>query len=339
MNKKTLILEINETDIDVLAVKRAAGIIKAGGTVVFPTETVYGIGADVFNETAVKKIFDAKGRPADNPLIIHISDMDMVDLAAVEPPLYFFALAEKFWPGPLTMIVKKNPLIPSIVTAGLDTAAIRFPSSNIARMLINEAGVPVGAPSANISGRPSATSYEHVYDDFFGRVDAIIKSGDTLMGLESTVIDLTLPEPEILRPGHITAEQISEHLGIGIKKASWSGVEHAPRSPGMKYRHYAPHAEMLLFSGTKENVRKSIIEHAMRLGAQKKVGILSFEPYAGYERFINICLSDGGSLKEASGRLYFALRRFDQLGAEVILSETVDDRGLGEALMNRLSKA
>ena len=270
MNKETLILEINETDIDVLAVKQAAGIIKAGGIVVFPTETVYGIGSDVFNENAVKKIFDAKGRPADNPLIIHISDMDMVGLAAIELPLYFYMLAEKFWPGPLTMIVKKNQRIPSIVTAGLDTAAIRFPSSKIARMLITEAGVPIGAPSANISGRPSATSYEHVYEDFYGRVDAIIKSSDALMGLESTVIDLTLSKPEILRPGHITAQQISDHLGIGIKKASLSVVENAPRSPGMKYRHYAPHAKLLLFSGAKEDVRKSIIEHAQRLGAKKK---------------------------------------------------------------------
>lgn len=339
MNEKTIILDINEADIDLPAVEYAAGIIRAGGIVVFPTETVYGIGADVFNENAVKKIFKAKGRPADNPLIIHISDMGMVDLTTMSPPVYFYELAAKFWPGPLTMIVKKNPRIPSVVTAGLDTAAIRMPLSNIARMLIRLSEVPIGAPSANISGKPSATSFEHVYDDFYGRVDAIIKSGDTKMGLESTVIDLTLKEPEILRPGYITSAQISEYLGFEIKTTAALGQAHAPRSPGMKYRHYAPNAYVMLFSGEKDDVRRSIIEQAKIQGEDKKVGILSFEAYDGYERFINICLSRAGSLEEASGRLYHALRRFDQLGMDVILCETVAEDGLGEAIMNRLLKA
>jgi len=337
MIRETLILKTDENDIERDIIQKAAEIIKAGGTVVFPTETVYGIGADTFNEAAVMKIFQAKGRPADNPLIVHVSDMDMLPLVVSEFPERFYKLADSFWPGPLTIIMKKTMRVPLSVTAGLDTVAVRFPSNMIARLLIEFSGTPVCAPSANISGKPSSTSFEHVFEDLFGKTDAIIQSGRSKCGIESTVIDLTCKTPVILRPGIITAEEISSVLGIQVyTEEKRSG---ASRSPGMKYRHYAPKAVMTIFSGKDETVRKHITEEAERLSAKHKVGILAFKCCEEYDRFYCIRLTESGSLEEASSNFFEALREFDRRKTEYLLAEAVPSEGIGEALMNRLLKA
>jgi L-threonylcarbamoyladenylate synthase len=337
MTVRTKIFDIDENDIDLVLMKKAADIIKNGGTVVFPTETVYGIGADVFNAHAVAKIFKAKGRPSDNPLIVHISGMEMFDRVAVDIPDLFYILSDRFWPGPLTMVLYKRPDVPDIVTAGLKTVAVRFPSDKVAKTLIELSGTPVCAPSANISGRPSATMPSHVLDDLYGKTDAIIIGSDSAVGIESTVIDLTVKKPVILRPGKISAAEISEALNMEI--CGGSETSGTPKAPGMKYRHYAPRAEMTVYSGSEEAVVEHIVEAAKDLSAAHKVGILAFIPRSEYSGFNCQNLTADGSLEEASKNIYRMLREFDDSGTEYILAEAVPCIGMGEALMNRLYKA
>jgi L-threonylcarbamoyladenylate synthase len=337
MTVQTRIFDIDENDIDLVQMKKAADIIKNGGTVVFPTETVYGIGADVFNAQAVTKIFKAKGRPSDNPLIVHISCMEMLDRIAIDIPDLFYILSDRFWPGPLTMVLHKKPDVPDIVTAGLKTVAVRFPSDKVAKTLIDLSGTPVCAPSANISGRPSATMPSHVLDDLYGKTDAIILSSDSALGIESTVIDLTAKKPVILRPGKISAAEISEALNMEI--CCGSETSGTPKAPGMKYRHYAPRAEMTVYSGSEDAVIKRIVEAAKDLSAAHRVGILSFRPRSEYREYSCQNLTADGSLEEASKNSYRMLREFDDSGPEYILAEAVPSIGMGEALMNRLYKA
>jgi L-threonylcarbamoyladenylate synthase len=339
MTVRTRVFQIDENNIDLELIKEAADIIKRGGTVVFPTETVYGIGADAFNEQAAARIFEAKGRPSDNPLIVHISDMGMLDRVVRDIPDSFHILSKKFWPGPLTMVMYKKPDVPDTVTAGLNTVAVRFPSDRIAIALISLGGTPVCAPSANISGRPSSTTPDHVMDDFFGKADAIIQSSNSAVGIESTVVDLTTPYPVILRPGKITASEIAKALKTETYQSGETSVNRIPKAPGMKYRHYAPAADMTLYMGSDEAVAKCIVNDAEKLSADHKVAIMSFRPRIEYEHYHCRSLTTDGSLDEASKNIYRVLRDFDREGIEYILAEAVPCEGIGEALMNRLYKA
>lgn len=340
---KTKVVRLDPKNIDYGIIKEAAQIINRGGTVVFPTETVYGIGADALNPEAVDKIFSAKGRPQDNPLIVHIGEFDDLYKFASEISKEAKLLAHKYWPGPMTMILYKKDILPDKVTAGLNTAAIRLPSNEIALAIIRESQKPIAAPSANISGKPSPTEASHVIEDLMGRVDMIIDGGSTRIGLESTVVDMTSTVPMILRPGGITMEDIEAVLGRceydpAIIRSNDSIV---PKSPGQKYRHYHPEADVILYKGNIENIAARINEDYDRLKAEgKNVGIMSTaETERYYMEKTTICVGDRTNLLTISSNLFKRLRDFDQEGVDVILAEAVDENGLGKAIMNRLTKA
>lgn len=344
--KDTKIIRIPYIEKDAAPLEDAAIILRRGGTVAFPTETVYGLGACALDEKAVEKIFKAKGRPADNPLIVHICDKkDVTELAKEVTPLAE-KLMNAFWPGPLTLIFKRQSIVPNLVTAGLDTVAVRLPDHPVARKLICKSGVPVAAPSANLSGRPSPTCPEHVVDDLMGRVDAIVFGGPTQVGLESTVVDVTGQIPFILRPGAITKEDIEKIVGEESKKRFFEKTqifteEQTPKAPGMKYTHYAPKAFLYLFHGKWEVVGKAIQEKQFFFENQGiSVGILTCDEHR--EFYNGKCvksLGPEGNKKKMAKALFATLRDFDKEGAEVILSESFPEEEMGEALMNRLSKA
>jgi L-threonylcarbamoyladenylate synthase len=307
--------------------------------VVFPTETVYGIGANALSETAVKKIFEVKGRPSDNPLIVHLSDKNDVYKYVKNISPYASTLMDAFWPGPLTLVFESNGFFPSIVTGGLKTVAIRVPSHNIAREIISLAGVPICAPSANISGKPSSTLFSHVKDDFDGLVSTIIDGGSTEIGLESTVLDLTVEIPSILRPGKITKNMIEEVLKIKIENHSEKLLEDAPKSPGMKYKHYAPKGVVTLVDGESENIIAYINRQAS-LHKNKKVACLcpdEFENGLNLETIIK--LGSINKLETIGENLFKSLRMMDELNIDYIYIPVVSYEGLGEAIMNRLLKA
>ena len=341
---KTIIFKDTIEDI-----KRAGEIIAGGGIVAFPTETVYGLGANALDEEAVKKIYKAKGRPSDNPMIVHISQVsDAYDIADVsECTMSDKAIenlrkcSDAFWPGPLTMVLPKKEIVPLTTTGGLDTVAIRMPSHKTARMLIEASGCPIAAPSANLSGKPSPTTAEHTLDDMYGRIDAIIFGSDCQVGIESTVVDMRKDEPVILRPGRITAEDLSNAIGgmvlihpsLKKKDMSQSDVDMSPnmvaRSPGMKYKHYAPEAEMQIFisdTNDKEKALKMAEREANRLKTiGKNPTIISF--------------TDG---IEAAHDLFRRLRDADKAGYDVILAVGVSDDesgGVGFSVMNRMLKS
>lgn len=336
---KTKIIDSLNTD----GLKEAARLIQEGEIVVFPTETVYGLGADAFNADAVKKIFVAKGRPEDNPLIIHLARVeDIVDLVS-EVPTKARQLMDAFWPGPLTIVLKKSSKVPDEVTSGLDTVALRIPDHPVAKAFIELSGGPIAAPSANQSGRPSPTETKHVLEDLDGRVAAIITASDAEIGLESTVIDLTCEPPVILRPGDVTVSELEGVLGkVLITPGVIDDVKvEQAASPGMKYNHYSPKGQLIVVKGNKEEI-KNKINHA--LGQSKKnpmkVGILSRdETMANYQEGITISLGSQENPREMAKNLYSRLRTFDELGVEVIYAEDVpmDNRTL--ALINRLYKA
>lgn len=324
--------------------KEAAEILKRGDLVAFPTETVYGLGANALDESAAKKIYAAKGRPSDNPLIAHISDLEMI-----EPLISYFPekgrkLAEAFWPGPMTMIFPKSEIVPYGTTGGLDTVAIRMPSDPVAAELIRLAGVPVAAPSANTSGRPSPTMAEHVYQDMNGKIDMILDGGPVGIGVESTIVDVTGEIPMLLRPGAITMEMLRETVGeVEIDPAIVGpmSADMRPKAPGMKYRHYAPKAELTLVEGEAEAVVRRINALAReKLQEGCRVGIICTEEtrscYPG-----GMVRSIGERAKEetVAHNLYAVLREFDDLGAEYIFSEGFPEDNLGQAIMNRLNKA
>lgn len=340
---KTKVVKIDPDNIDYDIIREAAQIINSGGTVVFPTETVYGIGADALNDDAVDKIFKAKGRPQDNPLIVHIEKFeDLYDLVS-EIPEKAKTLAKNYWPGPMTMILNKKDILSDKITAGLKTAAIRLPVNEIALALIRESKKPIAAPSANTSGKPSPTEVSHVIEDLMGKVDMIIDGGSTYIGLESTVVDMTTDIPMILRPGGITLEDIVKVLGSceydpAIIK---SGEKIVPKSPGQKYRHYHPKADVVLYKGSLDNIIKNINKDYEQFELEgKNVGIMSTvqtEKY--YLKKNTICVGDRTNLLTISSNLFKDLRRFDELGIDIILAEAVDEQGLGKAIMNRLGKA
>ena len=327
------------------AIQKAALILRTGGLVAFPTETVYGLGANAFDREALAGIFRVKGRPQDNPLIVHVADPKTVFQLAAEVPQKALILMETFWPGPLTIILPKNPLIPDEVSAGLNSVALRMPAHPVALELIREAGIPVAAPSANLSGRPSPTTAGHVLKDLGDLIDAVLDGGPADLGLESTVVDLTASVPAILRPGGVTLEEISRVIGE-LQLDSLLAQEHdfntAPvRSPGMKYKHYAPEAPLFIIEGEPLKVARRLGELICRYQDEgKKVGVLVYEENAGLYGCGEVIIA--GRRREPSeiaARLYSALRHFDELGVDVILAEGVEPKGLGLAIMNRLYRA
>lgn len=320
--------------------EQAAHILRTGGLVAFPTETVYGLGGDGLQPEAARRIYEAKGRPSDNPLILHISKGE--ELAAIVSgiPQKANALMDAFWPGPMTLIFHKSKQVPYETTGGLETVAVRMPEHEAARQLIARAGVPVAAPSANLSGRPSPTTAEHVKEDLWGRIDMIVDGGPVGIGVESTIVDLTEEVPVILRPGHITKKMIEEVVGTVRMDPGLSGKDPAvrPKAPGMKYRHYAPKAEMIVVQGPEEAVIARIQELAGQYPPEK-VGILAAEESKN-------CYTHGQVISVGSRKdhtieqgLYGALRAFDRREVEVIFSESFSKEERSEAIMNRLLKA
>lgn len=326
----TKILKINPISPEPSKIKEAAEIIKNGGTVAFPTETVYGLGADALNPEAIKKVFKAKGRPSDNPLIVHISDMEMLRLIARRPTKAVLAVINRFWPGPLTIILKRKKIVPDIATGGLDTVAVRMPDNRIALSLIKKAGVPLVAPSANLSGKPSPTRATDAATDLSGKVDIIIDGGKTRIGIESTVIDMTTSPPTLLRPGGLPVEEIEKVIGP-VQRHS-EGHENKPsRSPGMKYRHYAPKAKMIIVEGDIKGLAKNYLMEG------KKVGILTF--HRGFSVDGCFTIYAGSRPETVANRLFEALRAFDEKGVEVILSEPYSGTGLKLGIADRLKRA
>ena len=325
------------------ALERAGALIRSGALVAFPTETVYGLGADALNEEAVRSIFEAKGRPGDNPLIVHISRIDqLAPLISVEPSPMAHALMDACWPGPMTLIFPKSDAVPMAVTAGLDTVAIRFPAHPAARALIDAAQRPIAAPSANRSGRPSPTTAQHVREDMDGRIPMILDGGPCEVGLESTVIDMTGAVPRILRPGGVTPEMIERICGgVQVDEAVMRPLKagERPRSPGMKYRHYAPKGQLTIVQGDSEAVIDRISAlYDSALSAGEKPLILALEghlPAYGARQAISL----GTDAKGMAHALFDALRDADALGAEVLFSEAVPADGVGLAVMNRLGRA
>lgn len=324
-------------------VKKAAEIIKRGGLVAFPTETVYGLGANGLDENAVPKIYEAKGRPSDNPLILHISKLDEIEDIVKEIPKSALILAEEFWPGPLTMVFKKSERIPYRTTGGLESVAIRMPSNKIARELIKAAGVPIAAPSANSSGRPSPTKAAHVIYDLDGKIDMVIDGGEVDIGIESTIVDVTGEVPVILRPGFITEEMLSEAIGRveidEVVKSLSPDKDLKPKAPGMKYRHYAPRGKMTIYKGSHSKVVERINEEISKLEG-KKTGVLATDETKSYYRAdIIISLGSREDGESIAHNLFDALRKFDDDDVEFIYSEGFDENKLGFAIMNRLHKS
>ncbi|MBO7288408.1 MAG: threonylcarbamoyl-AMP synthase [Clostridia bacterium] len=320
--------------IDTSDIESAAKCLKNGGTVVFPTETVYGLGADAFNPDAIEKIYIAKGRPSDNPLIVHISDISDVSFLARSITPNAKILMEIFWPGPLTLIFKKKDNVPDKVTAGLDTVAVRYPSNETARKLIKQSGVLVAAPSANLSGSPSPTICEDVVSDLNGRVDYIIDGTGCEIGLESTVVDVSGDETVILRPGGITLEMIKEYIPNAKLDGGLIDEKTIPKCPGLKYKHYSPKAELIVVQGERENVRKYI---SSKLNKSRKAGVLSYGE-AEYEN-AELIINAGNNMEEYAHNLFSALRTFDKKGITLIYAEFNIEDGMGVAVRNRLYKA
>ena len=343
MDIKTEIIKVNPQAIDAETIARAGEILKKGGLVAFPTETVYGLGGDATNPDASHKIYSAKGRPSDNPLIVHITNMKALGEMVAEVPQTACLLAERFWPGPLTMIFRKNDRIPYETTGGMDTVAVRMPSDPIARALIDASTGYIAAPSANTSGRPSPTQAEHVAQDLSGRIDMIIDGGAVNIGLESTIVDLTEDIPMILRPGYITLEMLREVLGEvrvdpGLIAAD---SDRKPKAPGMKYRHYAPQADLKVVEGETDAVVQTINCRCAELTAQKKrVGIIATEETKDrYKQGAVISIGARDDEEAIARHLYGILRQFDELGVDAIFSESFAAAGMGQAIMNRLLKA
>lgn len=337
----TKVVKIHKENIDLELLAEAGDIIKKGGIVAFPTETVYGLGADGLNEEAVKKIYKAKGRPSDNPLILHISSIEELYPLVKEIPELAYEVIEKFWPGPLTIIFKKSSLVPHIITAGLDSVAIRMPRSAIAQELIRMSGTTIAAPSANLSGRPSPTRGDHVIEDMIGKIEMIIDGGRTGVGLESTVLDLSDDKATILRPGAITFEDLKEIIPHIKQDISITNQGATPKSPGQKYRHYAPKSEMILFTGGINNIVYKINEYLEKFDKDGlKVGVMATKETIN--RYNSGIIKEMGSRAEEESiaeNLFDIIREFDNEDIDIILAEGIDLDNIGTAIMNRLIKA
>lgn len=319
-----------------------ANIIKNGGLVLFPTETVYGLGANGLDENAVKKIFIAKGRKPDNPLILHISSFDMLSKIAVSVNEVEKKLIDAFWPGPFTIILERTNIVPDVVTGSLDTVGIRMPSGEIARKLIDFAGVPIAAPSANISGKPSGTNLDDIFDELKDKVDYIIDGGTCEVGLESTVVRVIDGIPHILRPGKITPEQIKQVAGDVVVDShilNQLKKDDKPLSPGMKYRHYAPNAKCVLVYSNKDNNNMVAKINELSKEYTKVLVICCDENAASYEGKITINVGHKNNLEEISKNVFSALRQVDKFNPEIVFIEGIEPTGVGLAIMNRLIRA
>lgn len=332
---KTQIIKINST-IQKDEIKKAADVLKNGGLVGIPTETVYGLGANALDEEAVKSVFVAKGRPQDNPLIVHISEFDEIYGLVKEVPESAKKLAEKYWPGPMTLILKKSDIIPSVVSAGLDTVAIRLPEHEIARAIIRQAGVPIAAPSANLSGSPSPTNAKCVYDDMNGRIPLIVDGGECNVGVESTVLTLVGDKPKILRPGGVTPEQIIEVLGeTEIDKAVLNQIDKDEKvsSPGMKYKHYAPKTKVIIVRGDREKYLDFLKNQIGNFGA------LCFEDDVDEIKCKFVTYGISTNSFSQSKNIFSALRKADSLGVDVVYARYPYEDGMGLAVLNRLLRS
>ncbi|HHD2753378.1 TPA: L-threonylcarbamoyladenylate synthase [Clostridium perfringens] len=341
---KTKIQFIKDIDKDIKHLEEAAEIIKLGGIGAFPTETVYGLGANALDGEAVKKIFEAKGRPQDNPLIIHIAKKEDINKYVDEVPKFAEELMEKYWPGPLTIILKKKNIVSDITSAGLDTVGVRMPDNDIALKLIELSGVPIAAPSANISGRPSPTDIERCEEDLNGRVDFIVGSEKSKIGVESTIVDATGEHLCVLRPGGITLEMLKEiDEGVYIDKAILTTLDKntKPKAPGMKYKHYAPKAKVKMVQGPINKMVEKIREMVHNyIDEDLKVGIMATdETISMYDEGIVKSLGTREDLTSVTKNLFEMLRSFDDLGVDVIITEAFEEKGLGVAIMNRLKKS
>ena len=319
-------------------INSAAKLLRDGGLVALPTETVYGLGANGLDEKAVKRIFEAKGRPQDNPLILHITGAQWLPRYCRDIPPLAYALARKFWPGPLTMILKRRSCVPDVVTAGLDTVAVRCPNNPATLAIIREAGVPIAAPSANRSGRPSCTTAQAVLEDMNGRIDGIVDGGPCALGVESTILDLTDKQPRLLRPGGTPLESLEQVVGHIVIDKAVTGMPaegERPRAPGMKYRHYAPKAPVTVFSGAPDATAREI---ARRVG--EKSGVICFEEYTRlFPHQVVRSLGPYRNKQIQARRVFQIMRSFDESPVTEILAQCPDSRGLGLAVGNRLKRA
>lgn len=339
----TKYINITELNKQIEQIKQAGQVLKEGGLVAFPTETVYGLGGDALNPQSSHKIYAAKGRPSDNPLIVHICKWEDLALIVEDIPEKARALADAFWPGPLTMIFRKSEVVPYETTGGLDTVAVRMPDHPVALALIEAAGGYVAAPSANTSGRPSPTLAKYVMEDMQGRIDMVLDGGDLGIGLESTIVDLTGQVPEILRPGYITKEMLEAQLGeVETDQTILNHETDAkPKAPGMKYRHYAPKGDMTLVSGEAEDVIRWVNQQVAIAQSQgKTTGVICTEETQTHYR-ADVVKNAGSRRDEAqiARALYRILRELDEENVDVIFAETFETKGMGQAIMNRLLKA
>lgn len=337
-NLQTKIEDLKHT-YDKNKIQQAAIIIKSGDIVAFPTETVYGLGADALNPRAVKKIFQVKGRPADNPLILHVSNItDIYPLVEYFPEEYIH-LMKSLWPGPLTLLFKKSPIVPHIVTGGLDTVAIRIPNNPIALELIEKAQTPIAAPSANLSGKPSPTNAQRVYEDFNTKIPLILDGGKTKIGVESTVLNIVIDPPTILRPGGITYETLKKYLpNVSILKSVDPKIKTVPiSSPGLKYKHYSPETRLILVHGSEDEQERFINQEIIRL-EKEKLAILCLHKTHVHKKCTAVVLV-GQNTKEIQKNLFECLRKLDDQECTIAYAESVEEKKEGLAIMNRLYKA
>jgi len=329
-------------------IDEAVEVLKEGGLVAFPTETVYGLGADSLNKDAVKRIYDVKGRPPDNPLILHISDISELEVVARDVPSSIYELASKVWPGPVTFVLRKSDLVLPEVTAGLPTVAVRCPAHPVALTLIKGLEKPIAAPSANLSGRPSPTTADHVIKDLAGRIEMILDGGDTFFGVESTIINLTTDPPVLLRPGPVGVEDLEKLANLRILVPAFAkGLEEAgiALSPGTKYRHYSPQTTLILIEAGQCLTQATYLEYVKSLINEYlkknfKVAVMcSRETCSEYENAISLEIGSRNNLYEVAKNLFKKLREIDELRVDVAVSESFEERGVGLAIMNRLRKA
>jgi L-threonylcarbamoyladenylate synthase len=341
----TLMLKVDAQQPEPEPIHKAAEIIKRGGLVAFPTETVYGLGVDALNVDAVLRLFEAKRRPLDNPPIVHVADKADVTPLVTELSKKAQLLIDKFWPGPLTLVLKHSKAVPKVTTAGLDTVAIRMPIHPVAAALIKACGCPIAAPSANLAGKPSPTTAAHVYEDLNGRIDAILDGGATNIGVESTVVDLSADPPMLLRPGGLPFETLKKVLPDLVLhpfvEAEAEISAEKVRSPGMKHKHYAPKASVILVEGNLEAVVSKVKELAQIYCREgKKVGVLATDETQGkYKAAVVQSLGTRSNVATIASNLFRLLREVDAIGVDVIIAESVPPEGLGLAVMNRLRKA
>lgn len=340
---KTKVIRMNPEELDMEGIAEAGEILKRGGLVAFPTETVYGLGGNGLDPQASGKIYQAKGRPSDNPLIIHIADMEDLEKIVTEVPESAKKLAEVYWPGPLTMIFRKRDIVPYETTGGMETVAVRMPDHALAQALIRAGGGYIAAPSANTSGRPSPTLAAHVEEDLNGKIDMILDGGPVGIGLESTIVDFTEEIPTILRPGYINLKMVEEVIGeVQMDRGLiQSDSKVKPKAPGMKYRHYAPKAELTVVEGKQEKVQETIRTlTAEKIEAGETVGIIATqESVSAYPQGIVKCIGTRNDEESIARHLFAVLREFDDCGVNYIYSESFDTPQMGQAIMNRLMKA